>query len=257
MTSRVFITGSTDGIGLAAAKLLTQQGHKVTLHARSQDRAAQAKAALPEVEGVLIGDLTSLESIKSLAAEANKAGPWSAVVHNAGVGLSGTEGETGDGLAKTFQVNSLAPYVLTALMEKPKKLLYVSSSLHLSGDPSLKDVNWKERSFVPMQAYNDSKLHNVLLANAVARHWPDVQSCSYDPGWVKTKLGGGSAPGSSATSAEGIAAYINGKSGAGDRSGVYFNVSGAQSPQKAATEEAKQEELLAIYSKFSGISLPK
>jgi NAD(P)-dependent dehydrogenase (short-subunit alcohol dehydrogenase family) len=155
MVSRIFITGSSDGIGLAAAKVLSEQGHKVTLHARNQDRATQAKAALPEIEGVLIGDLTSIESTKQLAAEANKNGPWDAVVHNAGIGLSGTEGNTGDGMAKTFQVNSLAPYILTSLMEKPKKLLYVSSSLHLGGDPSLNDVTWKERRFQPSQAYND------------------------------------------------------------------------------------------------------
>jgi NAD(P)-dependent dehydrogenase (short-subunit alcohol dehydrogenase family) len=156
MVSRIFITGSSDGIGLAAAKLLTEQGHKVTLHARNQDRAAQAKAALPDAEGVLIGDLTSIEDTKRLAAEANKSGPWSAVVHNAGIGLSGTEGNTVDGYANTFQVNSLAPYILTSLMEKPQRLLYVSSGLHRGGDPSLKDVTWKERTFQSSQAYNDT-----------------------------------------------------------------------------------------------------
>lgn len=156
MTSRVLITGSSDGIGLAAAKLLVDSGHKVTLHARSQERAAQAKSQVPGAEGVLIGDLTSLANTKSLAAEANAKGPWDTVVHNAGIGLSGTEGQTADGMAKTFQVNSLAPYILTSLMDRPKKLLYVSSSLHSGGDESLKDVGWNSRPFQSFQAYSDT-----------------------------------------------------------------------------------------------------
>ena len=86
MTARVFITGSTDGIGLAAAKLLSENGHRVTLHARNNDRAKQAKDAVPQAEGVLVGDLSSIEGTKQLAALANKEGPWDTVVHNAGLG---------------------------------------------------------------------------------------------------------------------------------------------------------------------------
>lgn len=164
MTSRIFITGSSDGIGLAAAKLLAEQGHKVTLHARSQERATQAKSQVPGAEGVLIGDLTSIESTESLAAEANAHGPWDTVVHNAGIGLSGTEGNTSDGMAKTFQINSLAPYILTSLMERPKRLLYISSGLHTGGDESLKDVIWKERSFQSFQAYSDTYGEHFFLS---------------------------------------------------------------------------------------------
>lgn len=156
MVARILITGSSDGIGLAAAKLLSEQGHKVTLHARNEDRAAQARSQVPNAEGVLIGDLTSLESTKRLAVDANSSGPWDTVVHNAGISLSGTEGETDDGMAMTFQVNSLAPYLLTSLMEKPKRLLYVSSGLHTGGDDSLRDVTWKERPFQAFQAYSDT-----------------------------------------------------------------------------------------------------
>lgn len=136
--ARIFITGSSDGIGQAAAKPLTEQGHKVWLHARSQSRAKEAKAAVPNVEGVIIGDLTSIEDTKHLASEANKNGPWDSIVHNAGLGPSNSLGNTGDGLPSTFQVNSLAPYILTALMDKPKRLLYLSSGLHSGGSDDLK-----------------------------------------------------------------------------------------------------------------------
>lgn len=156
MVSRILITGSTDGIGLAAAKLLTEQGHKVTLHARNQDRASQASSQVPKAENILIGDLSSIAATKALANQANSHGPWDTVVHNAGIGLSGTEGMTEDGLAKTFQINSLAPYLLTCLMEKPKRLLYVSSGLHTGGDETLEDVGWRERAFQSFQAYSDT-----------------------------------------------------------------------------------------------------
>lgn len=154
--ARILITGSSDGIGQAAAKLLIQQGHKVTLHARNQDRATQASTSVPGAEGVLLGDLTSIASTKQLAETANAAGPWDAVVHNAGVGPSADDRKTGDGLAMTFQVNTLAPYILTSLMERPKRLLYLSSQLHSGGDDSLKDVGWKERKFEAFQAYGDT-----------------------------------------------------------------------------------------------------
>lgn len=154
--SRIFITGSADGIGLASAQLLASQGHKVTLHARNADRASQAKTACPNAEGVLIGDLSDLASTKKLASDANKAGPWDAVVHNAGLGPSSADHKTTDGMASTFQVNTLAPYVLTCLMDKPKRLLYLSSQLHYSGDDSLTDVAWKDRRFSAGAAYNDS-----------------------------------------------------------------------------------------------------
>ncbi|CZT25403.1 related to short chain dehydrogenase [Ramularia collo-cygni] len=259
MVSRILITGSSDGIGLAAAKLLSEQGHKVTLHARNQDRANQAKSLVPKAEGVLIGDLTSIASTENLAAEANAKGPWDTVVHNAGIGLSGTEGQTEDAMAKTFQVNSLAPYILTSLMERPKRLLYVSSGLHTGGDESLKDVTWKDRPFQPSQAYSDTKLHNVLLANAVARHWTDVQSCALDPGWVKTKLAGDGAPGTTSSPAKAIAAFAAGRSDAvGDQTGVYFAASrGSISPHKATLREDKQEEYLRICSHLSGVEFPR
>lgn len=254
--ARIFITGSSDGIGQAAAKLLADQGHKVTLHARNSDRAAQAQKAVPGAEGVIIGDLSTVAGAKEVAERAKKAGPWDTVVHNAGLGPSNPDRKTPDGFASTFAVNSLAPYILTCLMDKPKRLLYVSSSLHTGGDDSLKDVTWTQRSWSPFQAYNDSKLQNVMLANAVARRWADVQSCSLDPGWVQTKLGGGGAPGTTSAPAKAIAGFATGEgSVVGDKTGVYFNPQGAKSPHNGAVNTQKQDEYLGICEKLSGDKL--
>jgi short-subunit dehydrogenase len=66
--SRVLITGSTEGLGMMAAKLLANEGHAVTLHARSEARAGHARAELPAAEGILIGDLSSLAGIRRVAA---------------------------------------------------------------------------------------------------------------------------------------------------------------------------------------------
>ena len=122
----------------------------------------------------------------------------------------------------------------------------------------MRDVAWTERKeFQPAQAYNDTKMHNVLLANAVAKRWPEVQSCSLDPGWVRTKLGGGQAPGSTDPPAQMIAAYAAGESVAGDKTGVYLNPGGIGSPHDATVKAEKQDELLKIYEGISGVSLSK
>ena len=256
--ARIFVTGSSDGIGQAGAKLLSENGHKVFLHARNERRAKQAHEAVPKAEGVIIGDLSTIEGSKALAAEAEKSGPFDTIVHNAGLGPSNADNKTKDGIQSTFAVNSLAPFILTSLMQKPKRLLYLSSSLHNGGSDNFDDITWSKRPFQSMQAYSDSKLHDTTLANAVARYWPDVQSCSMDPGWINTKIGGGGAPGRVNTPGKALADYAAGKSDiVGDKSGAYFNPSGVKSPHKGATSTAKQDEFLSMCEQLSGVKFPK
>ena len=145
--ARVFITGSSDGLGRMAAQLLIEQGHGVVLHARSQQRGKEALAAVPGAESVVIGDLASIAQTRDVADQVNGLGSFDAVIHNAGVGYREPRRiATEDGLPHVFAVNTLAPYILTALIQKPKRLVYLSSGLHQRGDASLKDLVWEQRA---------------------------------------------------------------------------------------------------------------
>jgi NAD(P)-dependent dehydrogenase (short-subunit alcohol dehydrogenase family) len=193
--ARILITGSTDGLGLMAAELLADSGHRVVLHARNEQRAAAVRADLPAAEHVVVGDLESIEGMRLVAEQANALGRFDAVIHNAGVGYrEPRRRETIDGLSHVFAVNLLAPYLLTALLTRPDRLVYLSSGMHRSGNPDLSDLQWVRRGWNGAQAYSDSKLFDVVLAFAVARRWPGVLSNAVEPGWVPTKMGGPGAP---------------------------------------------------------------
>ncbi len=157
--ARILITGSTDGLGLMAAKTLLAQGHQVTLHARNDTRAEAAERALPGIDHVVIGDLSSIEQTRGVAEQANQTGTFDAVIHNAGIGYREPRRiETVDGLAHVFAINVLAPYLLTALVTPPKRLIYLSSGMARGGNPSLDDPQWAHRRWNGTQAYSDSKL---------------------------------------------------------------------------------------------------
>jgi len=179
----VFITGSADGLGQLAAQRLVALGHQVVLHGRNRDRAQAAMRAVPGARTALEGDLASIEETRALAQQANVAGPFQAVIHNAGVyGPSAGLRETVDGLDDVFAINALAPYLLTALIEGPQRLIYLTSGLHQSGDPDLRDLQWRQQRWSGSRAYANSKLFDVVLAFAVARLWPHVRSNAVDPG---------------------------------------------------------------------------
>jgi NAD(P)-dependent dehydrogenase (short-subunit alcohol dehydrogenase family) len=191
---RIFITGSTDGLGRGAAQALIDQGHQVVLHARSKERAAALADLAPRAAGVAIGDLSSAAQTRSLAEQVNKIGRMDAVIHNAGIFRESGRGTTEDGHARVLAVNVLAPYLLTKLIERPERLIYLSSSMHRGGEGPLDDIDWSKRRWDTYRAYSESKLYVTTLAFAVARHWPRVFSNAVDPGWVPTKMGGGGAP---------------------------------------------------------------
>jgi NAD(P)-dependent dehydrogenase (short-subunit alcohol dehydrogenase family) len=192
--ARILVTGSADGLGRMAAQRLVDSSHEVVLHARNTDRARQAMEAVPGARHVVAGDLSSIAETRAVADQANAIGPFDAVIHNAGVGYRELRLETVDGLEHVFAINVLAPYLLTALIQRPHRLVYLSSGLHRGGDPSLADLQWRHRPWDGSQAYSDSKLFDVVLAFAVGRHWPDVLSNALEPGWVPTKMGGPGAP---------------------------------------------------------------
>lgn len=253
MMTRVFITGSSDGIGLGAAKLLADQGHAVVLHARNADRAASTRKAVPNASDVLIGDLRSIAETKKLAEEANARGPFDAIIHNAGIGYGATSSRetTSDSISAVFAVNTLAPYILTCLMEKPTaRMLYMSSDSHLGGDGSL-------RGAARSHSYGDSKLHDLMLAKAFGRRWGGIQVVSMHPGWVKTKMGGSMAPGNMDEPARALAEWSVGKGKLAEfKSGTIFTCSGEFTEHPDAGNVGKQEELLGICKDVSGVAVP-
>ena len=152
--SRVFVTGSADGLGLMAAKLLMEEGHEVLLHARSESRANEIRKAVPETKDWVFGDLSSIEETKSVAEQVNRFGNVDAVIHNAAVGYGEPKRVTKDGMPHVFQINTLAPYILTALIHKPKRLVYLSSGLHQGANTSLDDLLWEKRPWRGIEAYS-------------------------------------------------------------------------------------------------------
>lgn len=178
---RIFITGSADGLGLAAADTLLSAGHDVVVHARNQDRAANLHKLVERGADLAVGDLSDRSAVRRIAAELNGRDRLDAVIHNAGV-WSGPA---------VMPVNMIAPYLLTALLTGVRRHIYLSSGLHLNGRSTLQKVDWQGTT---PGSYADSKLFLTTLSTAIARLHPDLISNSVNPGWVPTKMGGPSAP---------------------------------------------------------------
>jgi len=256
--SLVLVTGSTDGIGREAARQLLAGGHDVVAHARDDARAADVRRDVPGLRDVVVGDLASLESTRALAHAAAAAGPFDAVIHNAGVGGGATERQpTGDGLERIFQVNTVAPYLLTALMPRPGRLVYLTSGLESQGRAELDDLQYERRPWDGNQAYSDSKLYDVMLAFAVARLWPDVLSTAVDPGWIKTKLGG---PDAWDEVDEGAATQVWLATGDADDArvtGRYLKRFAVLQANPQASDRDLQEGLLQRLADLTGVTLPR
>jgi len=248
------VTGSADGIGRQIARDLIAGGHRVLLHARDGDRAAVASAGAPGAAGVVVGDLTSLAEIRALAAATTGFAPFDAVVHNAGVLESGRRERpvTADGLERTFSVNVAAPYLLTALMPVPARLVYLSTEMHRSGRPDLDDPQWERRRYDGDRAYSDSKLMVTALAVALAGMHPRTRSNAVNPGWVRSRMGGPGAPVSLAAGAETPVRLAVGDEPA---TGSYFTGGRIQPAHRLATDPGFQAAVLALCEKVTGTAL--
>jgi NAD(P)-dependent dehydrogenase (short-subunit alcohol dehydrogenase family) len=240
--AKIFITGSADGLGHLAAKRLINEGHQVVLHARNAERGKQAFAQLPGAETVLTADLSSIEETKQLAADVNALGRFDAIIHNAGVyQASGT---------LILAVNVLAPYLLTCLIEKPERLVYLSSGMHRQG--SIKSIVADNKSI----SYSNSKLYDVMLAMAVARKWPDVYSNAVDPGWVPTKMGGVGAPDNLEKGFETQVWLATSNDEKAKVSGKYFHHKKEDRHLPEAADTSVQEKLLTLCEELTGIGFP-
>lgn len=240
--ARIFITGSADGLGQLAAKELIRLGHRVVLHARNAERGRQALDKVPGAEDVLIADLSGIEETKTLASKANALGSFDAVIHNAGVYRISPGSVGPEGLPVLFSVNTLAPYILTCLMHKPGRLVYLSSGMHLQGSADLGNVT-----------YSDTKLHDLILSMAAARKWADVYSNAVDPGWVPTKMGGAGAPDSLEKGFQTQVWLAVSNDPGACVSGKYFHHGRQVRYQAAADDPAVQEKFLSGCEQLTGV----
>ena len=254
--ARVFITGSSDGLGLMVGQDLADQGHRVVLHARNDARAADAKKALSKAEAVVVGDLASIAATKELAAQVNALGSFDAIIHNAAVGYREEQRLTSDGVPHVFAINTLAPYILTMLIDRPKRLVYLSSGMHERVNANLDDIFWRKRRWDGSSAYAESKLHDVMLAFTVARLWSNVLSNAVTPGWVPTKMGGAGAPDDMDQAHLTQAWLAAGDDPKADVTGRYFYHLKRREPNREASEISVQDRLIDICQEISGINMP-
>jgi NAD(P)-dependent dehydrogenase (short-subunit alcohol dehydrogenase family) len=242
--ARIFITGSADGLGQLSATALLQQGHSVVVHARNVERGRDALKKNPGAEAFVTGDLSNIEETKALAREVNKLGVFDAVIHNAGVYQAPAK--------EVFAVNVLAPYVLTCLVQKPKRIIYLSSGMHLQGHSKLDYF----KTDVDRLTYSDSKLHVMMLCSAAARKWPDVYANAVDPGWVPTKMGGRGAPDDLQKGyATQVWLAVSNEEGA-KVSGRYFFHQKVRAHNPEADDVLLQERFLDLCQAITGASFP-
>ncbi|MEV0244508.1 SDR family NAD(P)-dependent oxidoreductase [Streptomyces sp. NPDC050674] len=240
--SRILVTGSADGLGRAAAEALLAAGHDVVVHARNDERAADLGELSGRGAQVVVGDFADRDAVREVADELNASRPLDAVIHNAGV-WSGPA---------VMPVNIVAPYLLTALLRGPRRLVYLSSNAHLGGRPSLEGVDWRGGS---AGSYADSKLFVTTLAAVVARLRPGVLSNAVDPGWVPTRMGGPSAPDSLELGHQTQQWLASSDDPEALTTGGYWYHGRRLQPHRAVHDEAFQDRLLRSLAEETGTAL--
>lgn len=241
--ARILITGSTDGLGLAAAETLLGEGHEVVVHARSHQRMTAVQHLVGRGAHCVVGDLADDAEVRQMADDANLIGGIDAVIHNAGV-LSGSA---------LLPVNVVAPYLLTALIRGPRRLIYLSSGMHRSGDTRLSGLDWAGRSATA--SYSTSKLHVTALSAAIARLIPHLVSNTVNPGWVPTRMGGRSAPDDLRLGHRTQEWLATSSDPAALTSGGYWFHQHLQTPHPAVHDVRFQDALLAQLAEHTGVTL--
>jgi NAD(P)-dependent dehydrogenase (short-subunit alcohol dehydrogenase family) len=253
--AKIFVTGSADGLGKLAAQKLIAQGHHVWLHARNAKRAADVRQEVPKAKDIIVGDFADMAQVRSVAGAVNKLGSLDAILHNAAIYQEPKRNVTKDGIANLFMINSLAPYMLTGLIAKPKRLIYMSSGLHKSADFETEDYEFKNRTWSAMEAYSESKFQDVLLAFYIARKFPAINSNALEPGWVPTKMGGASAPDDLGQGADTQVWLATSDDIEAKVTGDYFYHKKLRAVAPAARDPRIQDRFVAYCEKISGVKL--
>jgi len=254
--ARVFITGSSTGLGHLAGSHLLSAGHEVVLHARDEAKAARLRGAFPAA-GVVVGDLERIDGIRAVAATADRLGPYRSVIHNAGVLGGGAAGLSADGLPVVFAVNALAPYLLTALMSRPERLIFLGSSMHLGARLTSLREAWDGGRWRGGIDYSGSKLIMTAFAMAVARLWPGVRANAVDPGWVPTRMGGAFAPHDLEEGWRTQVWLATSDDPAARITGQYLHRRRSAGSDPAVHDISFQEDVLALCAGISGTDFPR
>ena len=253
--SSIFISGSSTGLGMMAAELLVSRGHEVVLHARDVNRADDARRRLPRAKAIVVGDLGTIAETKEVAKQVNGIGHFDAVIHNAAVGYREERRTTADGLPHVFAINTLSAFLLTALIKRPKRLVYLSSGMHHHAKANLNDILWRKRSWDGSTAYAESKLHDAMLAFAVAAGGLTSSRTHLSQAGSKRKWAGLERR----TTCFRLTSRRCGSSGDDPKANVtgeYFYHLKQMAPNPRAKDVRLQDHLIALCSEISGVSFP-
>ncbi|MET9683418.1 SDR family NAD(P)-dependent oxidoreductase [Streptomyces coeruleorubidus] len=233
----VLVTGAAGGLGRNTADALAEEGHDVVVHVRNPARLTGTDDTA-RWKGVITGDLAEPAEIRDVARQAAEFGRFDAVIHNAGV-MNRPEDVT---------VNTVAPYVLTALMDKPARLVYLSSSMHRTGSTDLRGLATGSAS------YDDTKLWVTTLALAFASRWEGTSSHAVDPGWVPTRMGGRGAP-DDLTAGHETQAWLATHPDVTPSTGGYWYHRQTRTPHPASQDEQFQARLIEALERHTGVAL--
>jgi NAD(P)-dependent dehydrogenase (short-subunit alcohol dehydrogenase family) len=190
----VVVTGASSGIGAAAARRLHELGAEVVVVGRSPDRTAEAAADVGTEP--IVADFARLAEVRSAADEILSRCPHlDVLVNNAGLSVTKRR-VTEDGHELTFQVNHLAPFLLTTLLldrlvdSAPSRVVTTASLANLTGFVRMHDLE-TEHLYVGSTVYATTKLENILFTRELGRRLEGtgVLATSFNPGVVATDLG--------------------------------------------------------------------
>jgi NAD(P)-dependent dehydrogenase (short-subunit alcohol dehydrogenase family) len=193
MTKAIVITGASDGIGAAAARQLHEDGNQVVVVGRSP-RKTEAVARQIGAD-YFLADFSKLDDVRRLAADLDRAYPRIDVLANNAGGIFGDRTKTIDGFERTFQINHLAPFLLTSLLleklvrSRAAVIQTASSGARLFGKLAIDDLD-HDRDFTPQLAYGTAKLENILFTRELHRRYnaQGISAAAFHPGAVATSF---------------------------------------------------------------------